>query len=138
MYTWPATAWPGLVDRGRAGLDRHVVDADRGPRLERDHRLDEVRPLEHRASLMVRVRQRERADLLDHCGRIARCDARDLVAPLRTVELLGVRDLLDVQLEDVEAVLLRRRPEPDVAAHSARTRQRGVERSIGTFVAPMK
>ena len=45
----------------------------------------------------------------------------------RAVELLVVRDLLEVELEDVEAVLLRRRAEPDVAAHPSRARQRGVE-----------
>ena len=45
----------------------------------------------------------------------------------RLVEIRFVRDLADVELEDVEAVVLRRRPEPDVAAHPAGADQRRVE-----------
>src|SRR6266511_6173155 len=52
-------------------------------------------------------------------------DACDLVAALRAVELLVVCDTVEVEVEDVEPVLLRRRPEPDVATHAAGARQIG-------------
>ena len=38
-----------------------------------------------------------------------------------------VRDLAEVEIEDVLAVVLRRRAEPDVAAHAPRARERRVE-----------
>ena len=40
-----------------------------------------------------------------------------LIAAARLVELGVVRDLREVEVEDVDAVLLGRRAEPDVAAH---------------------
>src|SRR3712207_8989887 len=49
------------------------------------------------------------------------------VAPLRRVEVALVRDLAEVEVEDVEAVLLRRRAEPHVAAHAPRARECRVE-----------
>jgi hypothetical protein len=43
-----------------------------------------------------------------------------------------------VEVEDVDAVVLRRRPKPDVTAHAPGPDERGVEAFLGTFVAPMK
>ena len=82
---------PGLVDRDRARLRRDVLDPDRGARLDRRHRLDEVLPGEAVAPVVVGERQRHRAHLLDHRGRVAVRDPRDLVAPLRRVEVGLVR-----------------------------------------------
>ncbi len=118
----------GLVDRGRALLVRRVVLADRDARLDGRHRLDDVVPVERRAALGVRVGQRHRADLVDHRRRVAGGDARELVALLLRVEVVLVRDLADVEVEDVAPVLPRRRAEEDVAAHPARAGERGVER----------
>ena len=118
---------PGLVDRDRARLRGDVLDPDRRARLDRRHRLDEVVPAEAVAVVVVRVRERHRADLLDHRRRVAVRDPRDLVAAPRRVEVVLVRDLRDVEVEDVEPILLRRRPEPDVAAHPARPHERGIE-----------
>ena len=44
-----------------------------------------------------------------------------------SVELGIVRDLVEVQVEDVLAVFLRRCAEGDVTTHAARTRERGIE-----------
>ena len=84
--------------------------------------------VERGAAVGVRVGQRHRADLVDHRRRVAGGDARELVALLLRVELRVVRDLRDVEVEDVAPVLPRRRAEVDVAAHPARARERGVER----------
>ena len=81
-----------------------------------------------RAAVRVGVGERHRADLVDHRRRVAGGDARELVALLRRVELLLVRDLRDVEVEDVAPVLPRGRAEEDVAAHAARAGERGVER----------
>ena len=118
----------GLVDRGRALLVRRVVLPDRDARLDGRHRLDDVLPGERRAALGVRVGQRHRADLVDHRRRVAGGHARELVALLLRVELLLVRDLADVEVEDVAPVLPGGRAEEDVAAHPARAGERGVER----------
>ena len=56
------------------------------------------------AAVVVRERQRHRADLLDHRRRVAVRDARELVAALLGVEVRVVRDLGEVEVEDVEAV----------------------------------
>ena len=116
-----------LVDRDRPGLGGDVLDVLRGPGLDGRHRLDEVLPGEPVAAGVVRVRERDRADLLDHRRRVAHRDARELVTARGLIELVLVRDPPEVEVEDVEPVLLRRRPEPDVAAHPARPRQRGVQ-----------
>ncbi len=71
----------GLVDRGRALLVLRIGLADRDARLDGGHRLDEVGPGELVAAVRVRVGQRHRADLVDHRGRVAVGDARELVAP---------------------------------------------------------
>ena len=117
----------GLVDRDGARLVLDVAHADRGARLDRGHRVDEMLPVEREASLVVRVRQRHRADLLDHRRRIAVRDARDLVAPLRAVEIRIVCDAIEVEVEDVLAILFGGGAEPDVTAHAPRTRQGRVE-----------
>jgi hypothetical protein len=76
---------------------------------------------------VVRDRERHRRDLLEHRRRVAVRDARHLLAAGILVELGRVRDLVQVQVEDVEAILLRRRAEPDVPAQAAGSRQRRVE-----------
>ena len=128
----------GLVDRDRARLGGDVLDAHGGARLDRRHRLDDVLPAELHAPLGVRERQRHRADLLDHRRRVAVRDPRELVAAALGVEVGLVVDLAQVEVEDVDPVVLRRRAKPDVAAHPARPDERRIERSSGTFVAPMK
>ena len=123
-----------LVDGDRAGLVGHVVDVDRRAGLDRGHRLDDVLPAECFPPGVVCDRQRHRADLLDHRRRVAHRHARKLVAATVGVEVRLVRDAAEVELEDVLAVVLRRRPEPDVASHAARPRQRRVElidRNVG-------
>ena len=82
---------------------------------------------EHAPALGVRDRQRHRAALLDHRRGVAVRDPRELVAPARGVEVGLVVDLVEVQVEDVEPVVLGRRPEPDVAPHPSRPGQRRVE-----------
>ena len=76
---------------------------------------------------MVGVRERHRADLLDHRRRVAVRHARELVAPLGGVEIGLVRDLVEVEVEDVDPVALRRRAEPDVAAEPSGSRQCRIE-----------
>ena len=49
-----------------------------------------------------------------------------LAAPIG-IELGLVRNLAEVEVEDVEPILLRRRPEPDVAAHAPGPRQSRVK-----------
>ena len=127
MYACPAIACPAswiAVARLSFG---DVLDPDRGARLEGRDRLDEVVPAEPLAARVVGDRQRHRRDLLDHRRRVAVRDPRDLVAAARRVEVGLVRDLADVEVEDVEPVVLRRRAEPDVSAHPARADQRRVE-----------
>ena len=117
----------GLVDGDRALLVLGVGLADGHAGLDRRHRLEQVLPLERLAAVGVRVGQRHRADLVDHRRRVAVGDARELVALARRVERLGVRHLVQVEVEDVAPVLPRGRAEVDVAAHPARPRQRRVE-----------
>ena len=116
-----------LVNGNGAALLRDVLDADCGTGLESRHGFDEVVPGQRLAIRVMGDRERHRRDLLEHRWRVSVRDARDLLALRRLVELLVVRDLAEVQVEDVEAVLLRRRPEPDVAAHPAWARERRVE-----------
>ena len=118
---------PGLVDRDRARLLGDVLRADRGAGLDGRHRLDDVLPAERATAVVVGDRQRHRADLLDHRRAVATGHPGQLVAALLGVEVLLMRDLLEVEVEDVEPVVLRRRPEPDVAAHAAGARERRVE-----------
>src|SRR5204863_826330 len=122
---------PGLMDRYCTRLLRHVVGADRRARLDGGHRLDDVGPAERHAAVVVRDRERHRADLLDHRRRVAVRDPRELVATPFRVEILVVRDLLQVEPEDVQTVALRGRPEPHVAAHAARSSQGRVEHLHG-------
>ena len=117
----------GLVDRNRASLERDVLGADRGAGVEGRDGLDEIVPRECRAAGVVRDGQRHRGRLLDHRRGVPAHDPRDLVAPLRQVELRVVRDLADVELEDVEPVVLGRCPEPDVTAHATRADERRIE-----------
>jgi hypothetical protein len=119
------------MDGDRAGLLLDVVDADRGARLDRRHRLDNVLAVELRAPLGVRVGQRHRADLLDHGRGVPVGHARQLVAAVLAVETLLVADAPQVEVEDVLAVVLGRRAEPDVAAHAARADERRIERFEG-------
>ena len=58
----------------------------------------------------VRECERHRADLLDHGRAVTGRDARKLVAALVRVEVGLVVHLPDVEVEDVLAVVLRRRP----------------------------
>ena len=127
MYDVAATAWPaswiatarvssGTYSMLTAVPDSTVVIAS----------TMSVQPKRSRPSWCA-MRQRHRADLLDHRRRVAVRDARELVAALRRVEVGLVADLVEVEVEDVQAVVLRRRPEPDVAAHAARAGERRVE-----------
>ena len=124
----PADRVAGLVDGDRAALVLRVGLADRDAGLDRRHRLQDVLAREHRAPVGMRVGQRQRAHLVDHRRRVAGGDARELVARLRRVQRLLVRDLRDVEVEDVAPVLPRGRAEVDVAAHAARAGERRVER----------
>ena len=117
----------GLVDRDRPRLLGNVLGADRRSRLDGRHRLDDVLPGEGEAPVVVGDRQRHRADLLDHGRRVAVGDAGELVAALLGDEVLVVRDLVQIEVEDVEPVALRRRPEPDVAPHATRAGERRIE-----------
>jgi hypothetical protein len=117
----------GLVDRRCAALLVDVCHADGRAGLDRGHRLDDVGAVEVAAPVGVRVRQRHRADLLDHRRRVAVRHAGELVAALGPVELRIVVDLVEVEVEDVLAVVLRGRAEPDVAAHAAGAHERRVE-----------
>ena len=121
----------GLVDGDRAALLVDVVHADRGARLDRRHRLDDVLAVELLARLGVRVGQRHRAHLLDHGRGVPVGHARQLVAALGAVEVLVVADAVQVEVEDVLAVVLGRRAEPDVAAHAPGADERRVERVEG-------
>src|SRR6185295_10139135 len=76
---------------------------------------------------VVRDGERHRRDLLEHRGRVAVRDAGYLLAPRRQVELRLVRDLPEIEVEHVEAVLFRRSTEPHVAAHAAWPRERRIE-----------
>jgi hypothetical protein len=80
------------------------------------------------ARLGVRVGQRHRAHLLDHGRGVPVGHARQLIAALVAVEVLVVADAVEVEVEDVLAVVLRRRAEPDVAAHAPGADERRVER----------
>src|SRR6187200_1510611 len=116
-----------LMNGNGAALLRDVLDADCGTGLESGHCLDEVVPGQRLPTRMVGDRERHRRDLLEHCRRVPVRDARDLLALRRLIELRVVGDFAEVEVEDVEAVLLRRRPEPDVTAHAAWPRERRVE-----------
>ena len=117
----------GLVDGGRAALLGDVRHVLRRAGLDGRDRLDDVRPREVRPPVGVRVRERHRADLLDHGRRVPAGDARQLVAALDAVEVGVVVDAAEVEVEDVAAVVGRRRAEPDVAAHAAGPQERRVE-----------
>ena len=116
-----------LVNGHGAALLRYVLDADCGAGFESGHRFDEVVPGQRLAVRVVRDRERHRRDLLEHCGRVPVRHARDLLALVRLIELLLVSDFPDVQVEDVEAILLGRRAEPDVPPHAARAGQGRIE-----------
>src|SRR5262245_38736889 len=116
-----------LMNGNGTALLRDVLDADCGTGLESGHCFDEVVPGQRLPTRMVGDGERHRRDLLEHRRRVPVRDARDLLAPRRLVELRVVGDLAEVEVEDVEAVLLRRCPEPDVTAHAARPRERRVE-----------
>jgi len=60
-----------------------------------------------------------RSALLDHRGGVPVRDPRQLVTAPIGVEIGLVIDLCEVQVEDVEAVVLRWRPEPDIGDPSA-------------------
>ncbi len=122
---------PGLVDRDGTRFLGDVLDVDRGAGLDRRHRVDDVAPPEALPPVVVRDGQRHRADLLDHRRRVAVRDPGELVAAPRRVEVLLVRDLVDVEVEDVEPVLARRRSEPDVTPHAPRPDERGIEHLEG-------
>src|SRR4029079_26387 len=116
-----------LMNGNGAALLRDVLDADCGTGLESGHGFDEVVPGPRLATRVVGDREGHRRDLLEHRRCVPVRDARDLLALRRLIELHVVGDLAEVQVEDIEAVLLRRRPEPDVTAHPARPRERRVE-----------
>ncbi len=117
----------GLVDRDRARLLGDVLDVDRRAGLDRRHRLDEVVPAER---LAARSGARSSAPS-SRPARSSPASSPSSSARARRGAQAGrarrVRDAAEVELEDVLAVVLRRRPEPDVAAHAARPGQRRVE-----------
>ena len=117
----------GLVHRHRAALHRDVLRATRGTGVKRRDGLDEVVPTETDAARVMGNRQRHRDRLFDHRGRVAAHDPGDLVTPHGRVELRIVGDFPYVEVEDVESILLARRPEPHVTAHSTRANEGGVE-----------
>ena len=106
---------------------RRVGLADRHAGLDRRHRPEQVGAVELAAVVGVRVGQRQRARLVDHRRRVAVGDAGELVARVVGVEVGLVRDLAQVEVEDVAPVLPRGRAEVDVAAHPARPRERRVQ-----------
>ena len=127
MKTWPAAAWPASwiatarVSDAMYSIPIAVPDSIVVIASTRSL------PGEVVATLVVGDRQRHRADLVDHRRRVAVRDPCDLVASLGRIELGLVRDPRDVEVEDVEPVLLRRRPERDVAAHATGPDQGGIE-----------
>ena len=125
---------PGFVDRCRARVCIVVGDVDRRAGLDHGHRVDEVLPREVRAAGVMGVRERHRADLVDIRRRVATRDPSDLVAARWAVEIWIVCDLCEVEVEDVDAVVLGRRSEPNVAAHPARPgecRVESIDRHVG-------
>ena len=121
----------GLVQSDRPRVLLGILDVDGGPGLDRRHGLEDVGGVESLAAVCMRIGQRHRADLLDHRRRVAASDAGELVALLLGVELPLVVDLADVEVEDVLAVGLRGRPQPDVPPHAPRARERGIELADG-------
>ena len=117
----------GLVHRDRPRVLLGILDVDRRARLDGRHRLEDVVVVEPLPSVGVGVRESHRAHLLDHRRRVSAGDPRQLVPLLLGVEFRLMRDLADIEVEDVLAVALRRRPEPDVAAHPPRPRKRRIE-----------
>ena len=116
-----------LVDGDRSRLLLDVVDVLGGAGLDGRHRLDDVEPAEPPAALGVGDRERHRAALLDHRRRVPVRDPRELITAPVGVEVRLVIDLVEVEVEDVGAIVLGRSAEPDVASHPARPGQRRIE-----------
>ena len=118
----------GLVDRDRAALHRDVLEPIAVPASSVVTASTRSSQSNAGAAGVVRDRQRHRDRLLDHRRRVAAHDPRDLVAARRASRARrSCDDLPDVEVEDVEPILLGRRPEPDVAAHATRPDQRRIE-----------
>ena len=117
-----------LVDRDGAPLVGDVLGPDRGARLERRHRLDEIVPARTPSG---RCGARWSTPSSVACSIIA--GEYPLVIRAISSRRFGRSssgswdDLPDVEVEDVEPIVLGRRPEPDVAAHAAGPDERGIE-----------
>ena len=127
----------GLVDRDRLVSSGTYSTLTAVPDSTVVIALDDVVPAEALAAGMGE-RERHRADLLDHRRAVAQGDPRQLVAALLAIEVLVVRDLRDVEVEDVPAVALvgvRNQTWRPIRPGRVRAGSSAVER---TLVAPMK